>query len=125
MLSAVENDRGKRVLRWDALYCALTGVFALGLSPPLASLFSVPAGLLTALGIATLVWACVLARLAVRRAAPRLVATVAAANLVATGALLALAWFAPGPAAKALLAAVAAEVAAIATLQLRAASRAD
>jgi hypothetical protein len=97
--------RARTWLRLDAAYCAGAGVLALALARPLSSLLHVPAAALVAIGLATVVWAALLAalaRLAEWRQPLRLVAA-----------------FTPTDAGRLLLAAVAVEVAAFAGVQLR------
>lgn len=108
---------GRRLLRLDALYCAGAGLIALILFAPLAELFHIPGVLLVAVGVATLVWATLLHRLAVRLEWRAPVAIVAVANVAAAAAIAALAVVAPATAARVLLGAVAVEVAAFAAGQ--------
>jgi hypothetical protein len=108
---------GRRLLQLDAAYCAAAGLIAIVAFAPLADLLAAPEALLVGAGVATLVWALIvhrLARLADWRAP---VAAVAAANLAGAGAIAALALGTPRLAGQLLLAAVAVEVAAFAGTQ--------
>jgi hypothetical protein len=114
---------GRRLLVLDAGYCAAAGLIAIVAFAPLAELLAAPEALLLAAGIATLVWALLVHRLARATRWRRPLAGVAAANFVAAGALAALALATPRLAAQLLLAAVAIEVAAFAAGQLAALRR--
>jgi hypothetical protein len=114
---------GRRLLALDAAYCAAAGLIAIVAFAPLAHLLAAPEGLLVAAGVAALAWALVLRRLARAAGWRRPVAAVAAANIAATGALLALAVSTPRLAGRLLLAAVALEVAGFAGGQLAALRR--
>ena len=109
---------GRRLLRLDAVYCFAAGVIALVLSVPLGRLLDIPAGVPAAVGLATIVWALLLGRLAIRPDWRGAVARVAAANVVGAAAIGALAVVAPATAGRLLLAAVAVEVAAFAAGQI-------
>ena len=106
-----------RSLRLDAAYCAAAGVIAVAVASPLGRLFHLPRLAVVAIGVAALVWAWLLARLARRDELRQPVAVVAAANAAASAALLVLSAIAAGIGARLLLAAVAAEVAAFAASQ--------
>jgi hypothetical protein len=106
-------------LRWDAGYCGGGGAIALALAVPLGRLFDVPIVLVAAIGAGTTVWACALAVLARRPDWTRSVVVVGAANAVAAAGVAILAGVAPATAPRLLLAAVSAEVAAFAVVQLR------
>jgi hypothetical protein len=110
----------RRTLRWDAVYCAGGGLLAIAFALPLARFFSVPSLILVATGAASIGWASVLWRLAQLKDWRRFAAIVAAVNLVAVAAIAVLAGFASSPAVSGLLAAVAIEVAAFATVELTA-----
>ncbi|HEY3182184.1 MAG TPA: hypothetical protein VGJ77_05055 [Gaiellaceae bacterium] len=114
---------GRRLLRFDALYCAGAGLISAALCVPVARLFHVPVAVPVAAGAATLVWAVVLARLARSASWRGAVARVAAANVVAAAALAALAVAAPVLAGQLLLAAVALEVGGFGAGQFRALRR--
>jgi hypothetical protein len=116
-MSAELNAR--RWLRYDAVYCGGAGLVAVLLAVPLSRLFHVPAALIVALGAATAVWAWLLARIGQRDDWRRQVRFVGTANAFASAGVVALAVVAPGTAARVLLGAVAAEVAAFAAVQLR------
>ena len=91
----------------------------MALAEPLARLFHVPAEVAVALGAAAVVWGLALARFATSarwHASLRLVAT---ANAAASATLMGLAIVAPSMVANLVLAAVAVEVAAFASIQLR------
>jgi hypothetical protein len=113
----------RRLLRFDAAYCAGAGAIAVALCVPLARLFHLPVAIPAAAGAATILWALVLLRLARGGARRGVVATVAGANVVAAGALVALAVAAPVLAGQLLLAAVAVEVAGFGTGQILALRR--
>jgi multisubunit Na+/H+ antiporter MnhF subunit len=101
---------GRRLLRFDALYCAGAGAITVALCAPFARLFHIPVAVPAAAGAATLVWALALARLARGDSWRGAVAGVAGANVVAAAALAVLAVVAPVLAGQLLLAAVALEV---------------
>jgi hypothetical protein len=109
----------RRWLRLDALYCAGAGVVAVALCVPLARLFGVPFELVAAIGAAAVAWAWLLGRLAGRPEWRQPLQLVAAANALASAGVAVLAILVPGAAARLLLIAVAVEVAAFATVQLR------
>jgi hypothetical protein len=111
--------RARTWLRLDAAYCAGAGVLALALARPLSSLLHVPAAALVAIGLATVVWAALLAALARLAEWRQPLRLVAAANAVASVAVGLVAAFTPTDAGRLLLAAVAVEVAAFAGVQLR------
>jgi len=113
----------RRLLRFDAAYCAGAGAIAVALCVPLARLFHIPVAVPAAAGAATLVWALLLVRLAGGDAWRGAVARVAGANVVAAAALGALAIVAPMLAGQLLLAAVAVEVAAFGAGQIAALRR--
>src|SRR5919107_1769229 len=113
------EPRARRWLRLDAVYCAGAGLLAIVLAAPLGRLFHVPALLVAAIGVATLAWALILARLAALPRWRHPLRLVAAANAVASLAVMALAVVAPAAAGHLLLAAVAVEVGAFAAVQLR------
>jgi hypothetical protein len=115
----------RRWLRLDAFYCAAAGVIALLLSGPLARLFGIPLAIVAGIGVATVVWAWLLLRLARSQNWQQPLRLVAAANAAASTGVGVLAALAPAAAARLLLAAVAAEVAAFATVQLRMLRRAE
>src|SRR5215213_9660133 len=102
---------GRRLLRLDAAYCAGAGLIALAAFAPLARLLDTPRAVPLAAGAATVVWAAVLLRSADRADWRITVAAVAAANTLAAASIATLSAFAPGTAARLLLAAVAVEVA--------------
>jgi len=114
---------GRRLLRLDAAYCAGAGLIAVAAFAPLAELLAAPRALLAAAGLAALAWAFLLHRLARRLHWRAPVAVVATVNLLAAGAIAALAFAPPGLAGRLLLAAVAVEVAAFAAGQLAALRR--
>jgi hypothetical protein len=74
---------GRRLLRLDAVYCAVAGLIAIVFSAPLAGLLDIPSGIPVASGVATVVWAALLFRLAGQGAWRASVTAVAAANAVA------------------------------------------
>ena len=108
---------GRRLLRLDAVYCAGAGLIAIVLFTPLARLLETPRAVPVVAGVATVVWAVLLHRLAERAVWRTPVTAVAAANALAVAGLVVLAVLAPGIAARLLLAAVAIEVAAFAVGQ--------
>jgi hypothetical protein len=114
-----QRFRARRWLRLDALYCAGAGVIAVALCVPLGRLFHVPPALAAELGLGTLVWAVLLARLARRRDWRRSTRVVSGANVAGSLGLVALAVAAPTTLARVLLLAVAAEVATFAVAQAR------
>jgi len=114
---------GRRLLRLDAAYCAAAGLIAVATFAPLSELLAAPQALLVVAGVAAILWALFLHRLARRTAWRTPVAVVAAANLLAAGAIAALAFATPQLAGRLLLAAVAVEVAAFAAGQLAALRR--
>jgi hypothetical protein len=109
----------RRCLRVDAVYCAGAGILALALCLPLARFYGVSPEAVAAIGLATVVWAWVLTRLAGRREWRGPLQLVAAANAAAFAAVAALAALVPTAAPRLLLVAVAVEVAAFAVVQLR------
>lgn len=111
--------RARRWLRLDALYCVAAGVLTLTLAAPLGRLFHVAPELAAGAGAAAVVWGVLLARFATRLTWRVPLALVATANATASAALVGLAIVAPGPAAHVVLVAVALEVAAFASIQLR------
>ena len=111
--------RARRWLQLDALYCVVAGVLTLTLAAPLGRLFHVAPELAAGAGAAAVVWGVLLARFATRLTWRVPLALVATANAAASAALVGLAIVAPGPAAHIVLAAVALEVAAFASIQLR------
>jgi hypothetical protein len=113
---------GRRLLRLDAAYCAAAGLIAVAAFAPLAELLAAPRALLVVAGVGALGWALLLRRLA-SRTEWRAPVAVAAANLLAAGAIAALAFATPELAGQLLLAAVAIEVAAFAAGQLAALRR--
>lgn len=112
---------GRRLLRLDAAYCAVAGLIVVATFAPLSELLAAPEALLIVAGMAAIVWALFLDRLALGTTWRAPVAVVAAANVLAAGA--ALAFAAPQVAGRLLLAAVALEVAAFAAGQLAALRR--
>jgi hypothetical protein len=114
---------GRRLLRLDAVYCAGAGFIAIVFSVPLARLLETPRGIPVVAGVATVVWAALLLRLAGRGAWRASVTAVAAANGLAAVGLGGVAALVPGIAASLLLAAVAIEVAAFAGAQAVAVQR--
>ena len=114
---------GRRLLMLDAAYCAVAGLIAVAAVAPLAELLAAPRALLVVAGIGAVAWAFLLHRLARRTDWRAPVAVVAAANLLAAGAIAALAFATPELAGRLLLAAVAVEVAAFAAGQLAALRR--
>ncbi|MGH3111617.1 MAG: hypothetical protein ACRDQT_11960 [Gaiellaceae bacterium] len=114
---------GRRLLRLDAAYCTAAGVIAVAAFAPLSNLLAAPQTLLVVAGVAALVWALFLHKLAHRTAWRTPVAVVAAANLLAAGAIAALAFATPQLAGRLMLGAVAAEVAGFAAGQLAALRR--
>ena len=111
--------RARRSLDLDAWYCGAVGAIAVALAPPLGRFFHVPALLVAAVGVATLVWAVLLTRLARAEEWRRHVTAVGAANSLAAIGVLGLAAVAPVREARLLLAAVAVEIGAFALVQLR------
>ena len=109
----------RRWLRLDAFYCASAGVLALALCVPLARLFEIPFVLVAGIGLATTLWAWVLARLARREHWREPLRLVAAANAAASAGVAVLAARAPAVAPRLLLIAVAVEVAVFAAVQFR------
>lgn len=109
----------RRWLRIDALYCAAAGALAVSLCLPLARLFDVPVGVVAAIGVATIVWAWLLLRLAGGEDWRQPLRLVGAANAAASAGLAVLAALSPAAASRVLLIAVAIEVAAFAAVQLR------
>lgn len=114
---------GRRLLRLDAAYCAAAGLITVAAFGPLSSLLAAPQALLVVAGVAALAWAVVLRHLARRTHWRSPVAVVAAANLLAAGAIAALAFATPELAGQLLLAAVAIEVTALAAGQIAALGR--
>ena len=114
-----DGRHARRTLLLDAAYCAAAGILALALAAPFGRLFHVPAALRAVIGAVTIVWAALLAVVARREGWRLPTAMVAAANAVAALGVGALAYLAPGTGARALLPAVAAEVAGFAALQGR------
>jgi hypothetical protein len=114
---------GRRLLRLDAAYCAAAGLTAVTAFAPLSELLAAPQALLVVAGAVAVAWAVLLHRLARRTHWRAPVAVVAAANLLAAGAIAALAFATPLLAGRLLLAAVAIEVAAFAAGQLTALRR--
>ena len=114
----------RRLLRFDAFYCAAAGAIALAACLPLARLFHVPAAAIAGVGTVTVVWAWLLARLARRRDWRQPLAVVTGANAGASAAVAALAAVERALAGRLLLAAVAVEVAAFTAVQLRTLRRA-
>jgi hypothetical protein len=114
-----QRFRASRWLRLDALYCAGGGLIVLALCVPLGRLFHVPPALAATVGLGTLAWAVLLARLARRRDWRRSTRLVAGANVAGSFGLVALAMAAPTTLARVLLLAVAAEVATFAIAQAR------
>ncbi|HKP18342.1 MAG TPA: hypothetical protein VJT84_07670 [Gaiellaceae bacterium] len=113
------RDRARRWLSADALYCFGAGALLISLSQPLGRLFHLPAWLLVGGGVATLAWASLVALLARRQDYRDPLRVVSTANVAATVGLSTAVAVAPiSVYGKALLAAVAAEVAAFAWLQL-------
>jgi hypothetical protein len=111
--------RARRWLRLDAVYCAAAGLLALVLARPLGDLFDVPAVAVAALGVATLVWASLLALLARRDEWRAPVVVVGMANALVAAVVAASAVVAAATVARLLLVAVALEVGAFAAVQLR------
>jgi hypothetical protein len=109
----------RKWLRLDAFYCVAAGVIALSLSGPLGRFFHVPLAIVAGVGVATVLWAWLLLRLARRRDWRQPLRLVAGANAAASAGVAVLAALAPAVAARLLLIAVAAEVAAFATVQYR------
>jgi hypothetical protein len=109
---------GRRLLRLDAVYCAIGGLIAIAAFAPLAELVAAPGALLVAAGAAALAWALLLRRLARSTQWRAPVAVVAVTNLAAAGAIAALALATPRLAGQLLLGAVALEVGAFAASQL-------
>ena len=109
----------RRLLRFDAFYCAAAGLIALAACLPLARLLHVPAAAIAGVGATTVVWALLLARLARRRDWRQPLAIITGANAGASAAVAALAAVEPTLAGRLLLVAVAVEVAAFAAVQLR------
>lgn len=107
----------RRLLRWDAAYCAAGGLVALSASRPLGALLGVPAAVLVAAGTTALAWAGVLLVLARRPSWRAPLATVAGLNAAAAAGAALLALAAPRLAAQLLLAAVACEVLVLAAAQ--------
>jgi hypothetical protein len=103
---------GRRLLRFDAVYCLGAGAIAVALCVPLARLYDTPFWIPAAAGAATVAWALLLRTYAARPDWRRVVGAVASANVVAAAALAGLALVAPGLAGRILLVAVALEVAA-------------
>ena len=114
---------GRRLLRLDAGYCAGAGLIALAAFAPLARLLETPQIVPLAAGVATIAWAVLLVRVADRVDWRITVAAVAGANTLGAASIAVLAAFAPGTAARVLLAAVAVEVAVFAAGQLYAVRR--
>lgn len=113
----------RRLLRLDAAYCAGAGALAVTLYAPLSRLFEAPKVLFLVVGFGAIVWSLVLLRLARTRTWRASVAAVAVANFVGAAAVAAVSAFAPVPAGRLLLVAVAAEVSAFAVGQLVALQR--
>ena len=112
---------GRRLLRLDAAYCAAAGLIAV--FAPLSELLAAPHALLVVGGAVAVAWALLLHRLARRTHWRTPLVVVAAANVLAAGAIAALAFATPQLAGQLLLAAVAIEVAAFAAGQLTALRR--
>ena len=119
------EELGRRTLALDASYCAAAGALALLARDPLARLLGVGPALVGASGGVTVGWAALLATLARRSAWRPAVRSVAAANLAAASALLALAAAHPRARARLLLGSVGVDVGAFATAQLAAPRRSD
>jgi hypothetical protein len=114
---------GRRLLRLDAAYCAVAGLVAAVAFAPLSEVLAAPRTFVVAAGLAALAWAVFLRHLARRTHWRTPVGVVAAANLLAAGAIAALAFATPQLAGRLLLGAVAIEVAAFAAGQLAALRR--
>ena len=114
---------GRRLLRLDAAYCAVAGLVATAAFAPLAELLAAPEAVLVLAGVAAVAWALVLRQLAKHPDWRMPVAAVAAANVLAAGAIGALAFATPRLAGQLLLGAVAVEVAAFAAGQIAALRR--
>lgn len=119
MPKVTTERRARRWLRLDALYCVAAGVLTLALTEPLGKLFHVTPELAAGAGAAAVVWGVLLARFATRLRWRAPLALVAIANAAASAALFVLAILAPGVTAHILLVAIALEVAAFASIQLR------
>src|SRR4051794_20831791 len=111
--------RARTWLRLDAIYCGGAAVIALALAEPLARLLHVGAPGVAAAGVATGGWTLVLVWVAARADLRQPLQLVAAANVAASMAVAVLAAVEPARAARLLLVAVAVEVGAFATVQLR------
>lgn len=109
----------RRWLRIDAFYCAAAGALAVSLCVPLARFFDVPVGVVGGSGVATIVWAWLLLRLAAGEHWREPLRLVGAANAAASAGLAVLAALSPAAGSRLLLVAVAIEVAAFAAVQLR------
>lgn len=108
---------GRVSLRLDAAYCAVAAVLVVAFAGPLAGLFAVPVWVLVAVAGGTAAWAAALWHAAGRVVVRPWLVTVLAANVVAAGAVAALAMSRPAGAFALLLGAVSAEVAAFAVSQ--------
>ena len=115
---------GRVSLRLDAAYCALAAVLVVVFAGPLAGLFAVSAWVVVAVAAGTAGWAAALWHAAGRAVVRPWLAGVLVANVVAAGAIAALAASRPRDAFALLLAAVSAEVAAFAVSQAVALRRA-
>jgi len=116
-------------LMLDGVGTGINGIVYLAGAPLLDGWLGLPAGMLAAVGAALIVYAGLVLRLATRPAMPRaaVVAVIAANALWVVDSLLALAldWFTPTTAGQVLIAAQAALVAGLATLQYVGLRRAD
>ena len=119
------EELGRRTLALDASYCAAAGAFALLARRALARLLGVGPALVGAAGGATIGWAALLATLTPRSAWRPAVLPLAAGNLAAASALLALAAAHPRARAQLLLARVGVDVGAFAAAQLAALRRSE
>jgi hypothetical protein len=112
------ESRARCCLQLDAVYCAAAGLLALGLAAPLGGLFGIPRALVTASGVVTILWAVALALLARREQWRSPLALVGGANALAASGIAVAAFVVAGTGARALLVAVAFEVAAFAAIQV-------